>query len=238
MDPRNLSAPLPRRTTAIFAKMPVAGMVKTRLCPPLRADQAAELYEAMLLDVVARMTRVRGFHTALYFAPEGSRRWFRDHCGEILDQRPQVGDGLAARLAGYFREELIGTVGSTAVAIGSDAPTVRVATIVEAHDRLAEGADLVLGPDSGGGYYLIGMREPHTNVILDVPMSTPDMCERTLELARSRGLEVTVLDDGYDVDVEADLDRLRAELATLDRSDESYPRRTAEYLERLAEHTA
>ena len=238
MDGPNLSSPLPRRTTAIFTKMPVAGMVKTRLCPPLRADEAAGLADAMLRDVVARISRIRDFHTTLYFAPDGARRWFEENFGEVFDQRPQVGEGLASRLAGYFREELIGTVGSTAVAIGSDAPLAPLGAIVEAHERLAAGADLVLGPDDGGGYYLIGMREPHTDVITEVTMSTSDMCARTTELARSRGLDVELVDPGYDVDVARDLERLRKDIAALDPGADDYPRSTAAYLEGLKETSA
>ncbi len=39
---------------AVFAKAPVAGQVKTRMCPPLTPEEAAALYEAMLLDVLAQ----------------------------------------------------------------------------------------------------------------------------------------------------------------------------------------
>ena len=40
---------------AIFAKAPIAGQVKTRLCPPLTHTQAAELFRCFLLDTVERM---------------------------------------------------------------------------------------------------------------------------------------------------------------------------------------
>ncbi len=238
MDGLNLSAPRPRRTTAIFAKKPVPGMVKTRLCPPLRAAGAARLAEAMLGDVVERFAPALAFHTALYYAPEGSRSWFSSSFPALGDLRPQVGSDLARRLEHFFREELLGTVDSTAVAIGSDAPLVTVDAIVRAHDRLGAGADVVLGPDSGGGYYLIGMREAHTELFRDVPMSTEVVLERTLENARRIGLSVAVLDPCYDVDVELDLERLRADLALLDPGDPRFPRRTAACLETLSEARA
>lgn len=43
----------PRGTFVVFAKRPEAGRVKTRLCPPLSPDQAADLYSEMLADVLA-----------------------------------------------------------------------------------------------------------------------------------------------------------------------------------------
>jgi hypothetical protein len=235
MDSPNLSSPLPRRTTAIFAKEPIAGNVKTRLCPPLRPSEAAALAEAMLADVVERLAASRGYHTCLYYAPQGARAWFRDTFRPLMDIRSQVGVGLGERLAGFFREELLGTVGSTAVAVGSDSPLIGVAAVCEAHDQLCAGADVVLGPDGGGGYFLIGMREPHTALVENVEMSTEDNLERTVELAKSLGLRVDLLAPGYDVDVERDLVRLRKDLAVLDADDPCYPPRTVACLERLAE---
>ena len=40
---------------AIMAKAPRVGAVKTRLCPPLRAPEAAELARCFLLDTVERV---------------------------------------------------------------------------------------------------------------------------------------------------------------------------------------
>jgi glycosyltransferase A (GT-A) superfamily protein (DUF2064 family) len=45
-------------------------------------------------------------------------------------------------------------------------------------------------------------------------MSTPDMGERTVSLARSLGLRVEFVAAGFDIDEPADLDRLRRLLAT------------------------
>ena len=40
------------RALIVFAKVPEAGKVKTRLSPPLSADDAAKLYESFLLDAL------------------------------------------------------------------------------------------------------------------------------------------------------------------------------------------
>ena len=37
----------------VFAKHPEAGRVKTRMCPPLTLEEAADFYAAMLEDVLA-----------------------------------------------------------------------------------------------------------------------------------------------------------------------------------------
>ena len=46
---------LPHRTAlVIFAKAPIPGQVKTRLCPPLTPDEAATLHGSFVLDTLER----------------------------------------------------------------------------------------------------------------------------------------------------------------------------------------
>ena len=40
----------------IFAKAPIPGQVKTRLCPPLSPDEAASLHGSFVLDAIERRT--------------------------------------------------------------------------------------------------------------------------------------------------------------------------------------
>src|ERR671919_635367 len=42
----------------IFAKAPLVGQVKTRLCPPLSLEEAAELARCFLVDMVERACRL------------------------------------------------------------------------------------------------------------------------------------------------------------------------------------
>ena len=96
-------------------------MVKTRLCPPLRAAEAADLAEAMLRDVVERLGSLPGsFHTSLYYAPhDDPGNWFRESCSEVSSiTGRRSGSVSASAWPSFFREELVGTVGSTAVAVG------------------------------------------------------------------------------------------------------------------------
>jgi len=224
------------RFTAILSKRPLPGRVKTRLIPLLGAEAAAGLQAAMLADAVARCAGCERFTTLLSPACEGpeDEAWFRESYPGVR-QRPQEGQGLAERLAGLFAGVLGGGDASSLVAIGSDQPRVSTETIAAAHELLEDGADLVLGPDAGGGYYLVGMREPHPWIFTEIEMSTSSMCAETARLARERGLCVERLAEGYDVDVAADLERLRAELATTaTREDPGFPERTWAFLQSLS----
>ena len=238
MSSPNFSSPRGRRTTAIFTKRPVAGQVKTRLCPPLQPAQAARLAEAMLRDMVERLASCESSHLALAYAPADAKAWFAESFPELKDQRAQEGAGLAERMDHFFFVELTGTLDSSAVIVGSDAPLLPVERIQEAHDRLQAGADLVLGPDAGGGYYLIGMTEVHKELFELVEMSTDDMCAQTLQLAGRLGLKAELLESLYDVDLGRDLDRLREDLAALDPTSPNFPPRTAACLEQFSAEEA
>ncbi len=55
MDHRSSARGSQQRTAlVIFAKAPVPGQVKTRLCPPLTADEAATLHGSFVLDTLER----------------------------------------------------------------------------------------------------------------------------------------------------------------------------------------
>ena len=220
--------------SAIFAKRPLPGRVKTRLTPPLDPPQAASLACAMLEDAVARGRLAEAeSEPVLAFAPPEEAPWFEDRFGGQLALHPQRGDGLAARLAHFFDRALGGEGPRTVIAVGSDSPQVSAVRLAEAHRRLRAGADLVLGPDAGGGYYLIGLRAPHPELFLEVAMSEPDMGRRTLDLAHSLGLAVELLPEDFDVDVARDLERLARHLADRDPAQPDYPRATARALATL-----
>jgi len=235
-DPEGRERACAGRLTAIFSKRPEPGRVKTRLCPPLDPEGAALLAEAMLRDAVERCAGCPSFRTTLAFAPAADATWFRRNLPELTDQVPQVGAHLGERLSHFFAAALERPENASVVAIGSDQPLVSTRRIAEAHERLEAGADLVLGPDPGGGYYLVGLCRAHAGLFLEVEMSSPGMFDETLCVARGAGLAASVLEEAYDVDVEADLVRLRSDLRRLAAGgdlDPDYPRHTARRLAEL-----
>jgi rSAM/selenodomain-associated transferase 1 len=235
--------------TTIFTKRPEPGAAKTRLCPPLSAAHAAELAQAMLDDTVSKCLGARELDVGACVAPlcgetgrsgetgdrggpDDSIAWFRARHPSLTRVTRQLGDGLGARLARHFEDELAHERGPLVV-IGSDAPHVPVERIVQAHAALARGADLVIGPDEGGGYYLVGLARSVPELFTRVPMSTGVMLSRTLDLAREIGLETALLAPDYDIDAPGDALRLLSELRSGARERTRTPR-TSDVLERLA----
>lgn len=202
------------RLTALFTKRPEPGRVKTRLVPFLSPEEAASLAEAMLADGVERC-QAGPFETCLVVAPAEAVAWARARFPGLAVE-PQEGAELGQRLAHFARRAFRELGARTLVIVGSDQPLVPLERLVEAHAALEAGVDVVLGPDAGGGYYLIGLAAPCDALFTEVRMSSAGMAEATAALAHARGLRLERLAPHDDVDTPADLRRLAVELAGSD----------------------
>jgi glycosyltransferase A (GT-A) superfamily protein (DUF2064 family) len=74
------------------------------------------------------------------------------------------------------------------------------------------GDRVVLGPADDGGYYLIGLKTPHSELFDRIDWSTDRVFDQTMRRAVKIGAEVKLLPSGYDVDDPSTLQRLCGEL--------------------------
>jgi rSAM/selenodomain-associated transferase 1 len=194
---------------AVMAKAPEAGLVKTRLCPPLSPAAAAELADAFLRDAWSGVRALDGVVPAVVYAPDEARGFFETLApGAVLFS--QRGADLGARLAHAF-DDLLALDVAGAVVIGSDAPTLPRAILTDAVAKIGA-ADLVIGPSDDGGYYLIGLRAPRPELFTGIAWSTDTVFDATIARARAAGLSTAVVPSWFDVDTPEDLDRLASSL--------------------------
>lgn len=200
-----------RGRLGLFAKAPCAGRVKTRMSPPLSAEQAAGLYDAMLTDVLhasAEAARRLALEPVLYFDPPEARSVFAARVPEAFALRAQRGPSLAARMAEAFRTAEI--EGAPFLLLrGSDSPALDADHLREAIDRLEGGADVVLTPDQAGGYAMIGMKRHHPT-LFEVVLSTATVLNETLSRSERAGLRSWLTRPTFDLDVSSDLRALDA----------------------------
>lgn len=215
--------PIRDRFLAVVAKRPAAGQTKTRLCPPLTGQQAADLYECFLRDTLGLMAQIPGVQRSISYLPADEEGYFRQLAADFA-LHPQRGDDLGARLDNLLRDALANGA-AQAVVMDSDSPTLPAAYVEEAYTRLADGADVVFGPCDDGGYYLVGVTRPQPRLLREVAMSTPTVLDDSLAIARSLGLKVALLPVWYDVDTGAELERLQAELTRLPETAAPHTRR-------------
>jgi len=185
----------------IVAKAPNSGRSKTRLIPPLTAEQAAALHEALLLDTIDACCE-QAVDVRLLCASEHDASVL----GSLVPGIPRVvqeGTGLGEALRLGMARHV--THGSTAI-VSSDVPGIPDGAIPAAFAALADGADVVLGPAADGGYWLVAMREVHDEPFRDIPWSTPAVLAVTRERCREAGLRLVELEQWRDIDTPVDLE--------------------------------
>jgi len=191
---------------AVFARWPKPGAVKTRLSPALPGPLALDLYRAMLRDALASAGEAGAVERFLYWADAPAGGDLEAPDGFVT--RRQRGGDLGERLTDALGELLAGP-DARAVVIGADCPELTPPILREAFDALAS-ADLVLGPASDGGYYLLGLRRPAPALFASIAWGTASVLEQTLERARGSGLETVLLGGLADLDTPDDLVRFAA----------------------------
>ncbi len=199
---------------AVMAKEPAPGRVKTRLCPPLSLQEAADLSRAFLLDKIAQLDRLEGASPYLAYTPPEAEGYFRRLAGPRIHLLTQA-DGILGTRLDCLARDLLCRGHAGVVIIGTDSPNLPDAHLAAAVRCLRTAAvDVVLGPSEDGGYYLVGLRRPAPRLFEEIAWGTIGVLEQTLAQASGAGLSVRLLDPWFDVDTSADLVRLQAELAS------------------------
>lgn len=213
-----------RCAIAVMAKAPRPGRVKTRLSPPLSAEQAMRLSAAFLRDVTENLAVAGGrapIDGWVAYAPEGEATLFE---GLLADgTQLLLADGTAPMPPGVHGfgqcllqavTELLARGYGAACVLNADSPTLPTSILVcLAEELLAPGDRAVMGPAEDGGYYVLGMKTPHHGLFADIAWSTDSVAEQTRAHARENGLGMVELPAWYDVDDPASLHRLVAELS-------------------------
>ena len=201
-----LSPALISAVLIVLAKAPEPGTVKTRLCPPATAAEAADV-AAAALDTLKATGSVPGARTLVAI----TGRWAAAARGSELivalrstTTIPQRGGGLGERIVAAHADAGCCFPGRATLQLGMDTPQVDGALLAECLARLAR-VDAVLGPAGDGGWWALGLRDPRTaDPVGPVPMSRVDTGELTLRALRAAGLRVGLLPELRDVDTAED----------------------------------
>ena len=240
LDPKRIKQISPESirgcALAVMTKAPRTGHVKTRLVPPLTADEAAALNTCFLRDTAAAITEASGKNVQgiAVYTPIGAEETYIDILPDNFQLVPQRGDGFGERLAAAT-EDLLRIGFQSVCLIDSDSPTVPSRVYSEAANMLSIRDDrVVLGPSDDGGYYLIGLKRDHRGLFEQIDWSTERVLEQTMQRAAEMDLEVKLLPTGYDVDDRATLRRLCDELLNPNATDQVAPE-TRRFLRELIE---
>jgi rSAM/selenodomain-associated transferase 1 len=193
-----------RNRLIIFGRYPVPGRAKTRLIPALGPAGAADLQRRLTEDILQTARRFASpSEISVEICFEGGskqkmRRWLGS--GPILSR--QIPGNLGQRMQAAFLDAFQRGA-DRVVLLGTDIPQIRTDHLEQSFNALTE-SDLVIGPSTDGGYWLIGMKHP-IDLFEGIKWSTDAVFGQTLALAKEQGLRVKTLSPLRDIDTTEDL---------------------------------
>lgn len=194
---------------ALLTRFPVASRVKTRLIPALGGEGAAALHrvltEKVAYEVFALSTTQEADVEIWYDG--GTIRQMRSWLGTVPRYRQQPEGDLGQRLYTIFDKAFReGT--RRCVAVGSDCPSMTAEHLREALNTIDE-VDLVFGPATDGGYWLIGMKASTVRALPDlfrgIEWGSSRVLQQSLDRVKQQKLDVSLLEELADIDRPEDL---------------------------------
>ena len=188
---------MPSEHLIIFVKNPIPGQVKTRVARTVGPEKAVAVYTHLLRytqEVVSSFPGQRVVYYGDFINPDDG--W------NAYAKQQQTGDDLGERMLSAFGEQFADGA-QKVVIIGSDCLTITPAHLAEAF-RALDTADVVIGPATDGGYYLLGMKQPQAFLFQDMPWSQPELRQLTELAILQHGLTFARLEELTDIDEWAD----------------------------------
>ena len=104
------------------------------------------------------------------------------------------------------------------ILIGSDTPDITDEIISQGFAELDK-HDIVIGPAQDGGFYLIGMKEPHENLLNKQAYGNDEVLNELLDEIEYLNLSVFKLPTLIDIDVKDDLKKAGIEIVFEEEDD-------------------
>jgi rSAM/selenodomain-associated transferase 1 len=194
-----------KEVVLVFQKNAILGKVKTRLASGMGDLRALEIYRHLIQLTYSVLEDVS--------APVWT--YFSDFIPETVNPPieksfVQEGHDLGERMANAFARSFeLGM--DKVVLIGTDCPMLQSEHLNQAFEALSH-SDLVVGPATDGGYYLIGMKRRADYLFEGITWSTAEVLSQTLAVATAHGLHFTLLDELSDIDTQEDWECYRSQI--------------------------
>ena len=189
-----------RQALIIFIRNPVLGEVKTRLSKSIGDHKTLEVYN-LLLQHTEAITYGLSCDKFLYYSgdPNPHDSWDNKRYVKKKQHPGSLGEKMFHAFQDSFDKGY-----KQVIIIGSDCLELDEEQINNAFQSLQE-EQIVIGPATDGGYYLLGMNSLHPALFVNKQWSSDTVYEDTLADIKAAGLTVTILRELNDIDEEADL---------------------------------
>lgn len=193
----------------IFIKNPQLGKVKTRLAATVGNEKALEIYQ-VLMSHTHKITSDLNIEKYLYYSDfiDNNDIWSNDNYHKYVQQQ---GQDLGLKMASAFMD-VLQKKHEKLLIIGSDCLELTDKIIDLGYKQLIDN-EVVVGPATDGGYYLIGFNfeivgercgEVLKRVFLEKQWSHINVCDEAIKACNDLKLKISKLPILTDVDEEKD----------------------------------
>ncbi len=184
---------MPAEHLIIFVKNPVPGQVKTRIARTVGDAKAVAIY-THLLHYTQQLIQSFSGRCVVYYGDFVNP----DDGWNAYDKQLQTSGDLGERMANAFQAQFAAGADKVVI-IGSDCLAITPDHLTQAF-RSLDTADIVIGPATDGGYYLLGMKQVHSFLFQDMPWSQPELRQLTELAILQHGLTFEPLETLTDID--------------------------------------
>jgi uncharacterized protein len=169
--------------------------VKTRIANETNVETALSVYAALVNNCASLCTNLNEIDVLVYYSPEITDE---DLWNSIAYKKNTQAEGdLGNKMKSAFEQTL--SIYAKSIIIGSDCPYITQNHIYSAFESLNK-ADVVIGPATDGGYYLLGMSRYTPQIFEGIAWSTQSVYYDTIDVLFSERKSVQVLERLSDVD--------------------------------------
>ena len=186
----------------IFVRNPELGKVKTRLAKEIGDEQTLQVYIELLHhthDITLDVDADRFVYYADYI--NDNDLWENKNFKKKLQEGKTLGNRMMLAFFELFQQGY-----SKIIIVGSDCPELTAFIIEDAFDKL-DNTEVVIGPSSDGGYYLLGLTKLIPELFNNKQWSTDTVLADTIKDAVSLKKSCSFLMELYDIDTADDLRR-------------------------------
>lgn len=187
---------MPLHALIIFVKNPIEGNVKTRIARTVGHSRAVEIYRELLAHThaVAESLPAGTCTRTVYYGDYIHENDLWNGWAKALQPEGDLG----FRMKEAFREQFVRGADKVVI-IGSDCLDLQPRHLEEAFESLNKN-DVVLGPSTDGGYYLLGMTHLHEELFDNMPWSQPELMDKTKAAMERKLLRYALLEPLTDID--------------------------------------
>ena len=190
----------------VFAKTPVRGSVKTRMRPFLSDEDCLRLHTLLLRLWMGRLRHwdLGQVHKAVFLTPSArAQPDLKLDTPEDVAVETQQGEGLGERLSDALKQKWNEGFRKL-VFIGTDSPVLGIEDLQAAFQALDQ-SEVVLGPATDGGYYLIGFSTLLPALFSGISWGTSEVFRETVQQLETNSIRWQCLRESFDLDTYEDL---------------------------------